>query len=293
MKPIKPVEINLKHYIGTVDDQDVMMTFSSPFPLMLAQRKITTIEKERHAVIAQPKLDGIRIRYDPRWKQLITRGNKQLECVGHILQAIKEQGLDHLDLDGELYCHGMEFDQINALIRSKSTEEKHLKLEFHIFDWSKHKSMIERAHFLRSLNLQKPLYFVDTRMILTQKGLQKYYDYCLNKGYEGIMLRNPMSNYAEGRTQNLRRLKPNPDSEAKLISFTKGTGKYAKTFGSLLLELPNGIQFKCAGLNDETRQRLHESQPIGETITFEHYGFTSNGVPRSPRYKGIRSDLNC
>jgi len=283
----------MKDYVETVDNQDFFATFTEPCPLTLAQRKITTIEKETRAVIAQPKLDGIRVRYEPRWGKLITRNNMEIECVDHILQAIKDQGLEKQEFDGELYCHGECFDDINRLVRGKTTEKEHLQLEFHIFDKMTYATMIERTRILRSLNLKAPLFFVDTRMILTQKGIKKYYDLCLKRGYEGIMLRWPNAYYAWGRTQNLRRMKPDYDTEAILVGFNKTSTRYASTFGSLILELPNGIQFNCAGLTDAQRQRIHADQPLGAVVTFEHSGFTKHGKPRFPRFKGLRVDIDA
>ncbi len=270
-----------------------MWTEETPFEPMLAQQKTTSIDKEKNPVIAQPKLDGVRAIYDPRWKQLFTRNGMQIECCDHIIEAIKVAGLELYPLDGEIYLHGLHFDEINQrLIADKTTDETR-QLEYHIFDWINWQPMLERLHRMRRWNLQAPLKLVDSRMLLTQAGIQKYYDYCLRMGYEGAMLRTPSARYKieGGRSRSLRKLKAIKDTEATIIGFTKGTGKNTKTFGSLLLRLPNGIEFKCAGFDDQTRQKLHQQQPIGTTVTFVHQGFTDNGVPRFPRYKGIRIDV--
>ena len=291
MKKPEPVQANLTELLNAKVEEAVWMEFHEPFDPMLAQKKPTTIELETKAVIAQPKLDGVRVIYDPRWKQLFTRNGLQIECCDHIVKAIADAGLANYALDGEIYVHGLAFDKINHLLTSPINTEETAQLQYHIFDWFNYRPMIERLHRMRSWSFKAPLFMVDTRMILTQKGIEKYYQHQLKKGYEGIMLRSPYADYKCNRTRALRRMKPVKDTEATLVGFSQGTGKNAKTFGSLLLRMPNGIEFKCAGFDDETRTRLHKTQPIGAVVQFTHQGYTINGVPRFPRFKGIRVDM--
>jgi len=97
-------------------------------------------------------------------------------------------------------------------------------------------------------------------------------------GGEGLMLHRDASGYVAGRSDDLLKLKPHEDADARVIAYLPGHGKYQGMLGALRLERPDGIQFNLGtGFTDE--QRRHPPA-IGSWITYTFHGTTGKGLPR-------------
>ena len=76
--------------------------------------------------------------------------------------------------------------------------------------------------------------------------------------------------------------------EAMVIAHIPGKGRNVGRLGSLLVELPDKIQFKIGtGFSDKERKN---PPPVGTIITFKYYGFFKSGRPRFPSYLRTRQD---
>ena len=106
-------------------------------------------------------------------------------------------------------------------------------------------------------------------------------------GGEGLMLRQPGSKYAVGRSLTLLKIKSFIDSEARVAGHEPGKGRHKGRLGALLAELADGTKFSVGtGFSDAERG----SPPaIGSTITFRYQELTDGGVPRFPSYVGVRA----
>jgi DNA ligase-1 len=105
-------------------------------------------------------------------------------------------------------------------------------------------------------------------------------------GGEGVMLRAAASPYQAGRSEQLRKYKRFDDTEAQVIGYNPGKGKYTGMVGSLKMELPDGSRFAIgSGLTDAQRRN---PPPVGSSITFKHHGWTRYGKPRFPVFWRIR-----
>ena len=81
-------------------------------------------------------------------------------------------------------------------------------------------------------------------------------------------------------------LKKKYDAEAIVIAHLVGKGKYKNILGAMLMEMPNGIQFKLgSGFSDELR---YNPPAIGTTVTYQYYGLTKNGKPRFASFLRMR-----
>ena len=92
--------------------------------------------------------------------------------------------------------------------------------------------------------------------------------------------------YETGRSDVLLKLKPYLDAEAKVIAHLPGKGKYAGKMGSLLVELPDGVQFKL-GTGFSDAERAHPPA-IVSTVRFIYQHKTKTGKPRFARFLRIR-----
>ena len=74
-------------------------------------------------------------------------------------------------------------------------------------------------------------------------------------------------------------------TEGKVVGYTKGTGRFASFVGSMRLVNRDGREFKCV-----PPDRMNPP-PVGSIVEVECLELTINGLPRHPRWKGLRTDL--
>lgn len=101
-------------------------------------------------------------------------------------------------------------------------------------------------------------------------------------GGEGLMLRQPASKYAVGRSHTLLKVKTFHDAEAVVVGHLPGKGRHKGRLGALQVQLPDGTDFSVGtGLSDQQREA---PPPIGAVITFRYQELTDAGVPRFPSF---------
>lgn len=170
--------------------------------------------------------------------------------------------------------------------------------------------------------------FNDTRVVLAPMhhidNLEALLDLeasYLLMGYEGVMLRSPMSPYKYGRAtvkeNYLLKLKRFADGEAEIIGFTEQmentnekktnalgrserssakAGKKGKdTLGTIIVRALNGryagVEFEIGtGFDDAMRHAIWHQQPsfLGELVTFKYQDIGGYDKPRIPVFKGFR-----
>ena len=102
------------------------------------------------------------------------------------------------------------------------------------------------------------------------------------------MLRKPDSPYTVGRSHDLLKVKTYEDAEATVIKYLPGSGKHTGRLGSILVGLPNGIQFAIGtGFSDKERDN---PPPIGSIVTFKYYGFYKSGIPKFASFLRIHEE---
>jgi DNA ligase-1 len=108
-------------------------------------------------------------------------------------------------------------------------------------------------------------------------------------GGEGLMLREPGSQYEAGRSTTLFKIKSFHDAEAVVLDHLAGEGRHKGRLGALAVQLPNGIQFSVGtGFSDAQRGN---PPAIGSTITFRYQELSDRGVPRFPSFVRLRNDV--
>jgi DNA ligase-1 len=102
------------------------------------------------------------------------------------------------------------------------------------------------------------------------------------------MVRRPDAFYLAGRSAEILKVKSFQDAEAVVVAHLPGSGRNRDRLGSLLVELPGGVQFRIgSGFSDAQREY---PPPIGEVVTFKHYGFYPSGIPKFPSFLRVRKD---
>ena len=108
-------------------------------------------------------------------------------------------------------------------------------------------------------------------------------------GAEGLMLHHQDALYKTGRSSDLLKLKTYQDSEARVIGYRPGKGKYQGMVGALVVKTPDGKEFAIgSGLTDALRQT---PPPIGAMVTYRYNGLTRRGLPRFARFLRVRQEF--
>jgi len=251
--------------------------------IQLASQYHSDIQIQNYLV--SEKLDGVRARWNG--ERLITRSGLTINTPKWFIQEFPSQ-----TLDGELWIGRNKFDQVSGIVRQKTVDnEQWKKITFNVFDLP-----LSKAPFLTRYNILQELFstqlspyivLIDQKELDSKKVLHDWLNVIEIKRGEGLMLHHKDSLYEHKRSKSLLKLKKIYDAEAFVVAHINGKGKYKGMLGAMLMEMPNGTQFKLgSGLSDA--QRVNPPA-IGAVITYQYYGLTKNGKPRFASYLRIRN----
>jgi DNA ligase-1 len=233
------------------------------------------------------KLDGVRAQWDG--KQLYFRSGRVVPAPAWFLAGLSAQ-----PLDGELWIARNRFEQLSGIVRRQIPLDADWRLvQYRVLELPHAPgSFTERIARLREIiaGTHTPwLKMVEQFHVADQAALQQTLNRVVAAGGEGLMLHRADAPYLTGRQDVLLKLKPWQDTEATVIGYTPGTGKYRDMTGALRVQLPDGKQFSIgSGLSDALR---HQPPAIGTRITFRYQALTRDGTPRFARYLRVREDF--
>jgi DNA ligase-1 len=260
----------------------------APPPLMLANVYRDEIPLVEYRV--SEKLDGMRGYWDGH--RLLTRG-------GEIVHAPPwfTAGWPDTPLDGELWIARGQFAQTVSIVRRLTPDDAAWrKLRFMAFDLPAHPGTFdERDTALQEVverTGQPWLRRVEQSRVATRHELQTMLKRVIQQGGEGLMLHRGASLYRAERNDDLLKLKPYLDAEARVAAHLPGKGKYAGMLGALEVESPDGLRFRLgAGFTDAER---HDPPPLGSWVTYRYNGVNEKtGIPRFARFLRVRADMDA
>ena len=263
--------------------------------------------------LASPKLDGVRALV--RDVVVLSRSLKPIPNR-HVQMMFGSPELE--GLDGELILgdptHPEAYRRTVSAVMSIDGEPD---VAFHVFDrWDRDYPYNEVA---LSYGLTIP---VCSTLIRTMEELEEYEVALLDKGYEGVMLRDPQSPYKFGRSTAkegyLLKLKRFADSEAEIIDFeelmhnqneviinetghtersTKQDGLLpAGTLGALVVrDIHSGVEFKIGtGFTAAERQKFWNLRATlrGALVKYQYFPTGSKEKPRFPSFQGFRHHID-
>eukprot|EP00659_Diplonema_papillatum_P017084 gene17084-26209_t len=251
------------------------------------------------------KLDGIRAYWNG--SNLFTRNGNSIQVPKGFKTEIRRH-FGSSKVDGELFAKNNCFQQTMSAVMRQTDPNPAWKLpcgtsvRFVVFDLHKLKMPFkERAKALATIAKQLRKAPAEARKFVTvhkysrlpKLGAAEFIDTELAKVLaeegEGLMIRNDTSEYVEGRSDQLLKVKSFEDSEALVTDWAEGTGRFLGLMGALRCRLHNGITFEVgSGLPDWKRFDFNDFR--GKVITIKHQGFTNLGVPRFPTFVGLRLD---
>jgi len=246
------------------------------------------------SVIVQPKLNGERCRGDNRsgdttlWSSELNSFNF---AVPHIVKQIKALGFP--EADGELYVHGMSFEDISSIVsRTVNLHPRYEDMEFHLFDTiTSNTAQLDRLKTLIDISKDFPpnIKLVPSRLAESFDDVLRIYDEYIEMSYEGIIVRHIGAPYIRRRSIYGMKFKPKKSDIYKVIGFKeeidKG-GKPKNRLGALLCIGDDDSEFSVgSGLTDHQRESfwaVRESLTQKNVkVSYQHLT-SSNGVPLFP-----------
>jgi len=242
----------------------------------------------------QPKLDGMRclaqisVNGDVK---LISRDGKTIENMDHIIQELSTIKKDII-LDGELYAHGLSFQENMKLIKKYRPGETE-QIIYNIYDIVSDYSFTNRFNntTFDILFNKNYIFIVDTYQIISEEELKQYHAKFLQEGYEGSIIRWGDAPYKiDGRSENLLKYKDFQDIAAKIIDIEPA--EQQSQWGVPVLEYNNKTFRAGTKMSHADREDLlnNKDQYIGKMGNIRFFEYTDDGIPRFPVMVGIHGD---
>ena len=233
------------------------LTAASKPELLLAQVYDDTVEVQQYWV--SEKLDGVRAYWDG--KQLISRGGNVIAAPEWFVADFPPQ-----QLDGELWLGRNKFaDTLSIVSKQLPVDAEWQQIRYYIFELPDAEgTFTERIEAMQRLvqkHNSRYLMLVPQFRIADNAALQAKLSELESNGAEGLMLHRQDALYTTGRSSDLLKLKTYQDTEAEVIGYRPGKGKYQGMVGALVVKTPDGKTFAIgSGLTDELRKT---PPPIG------------------------------
>ncbi len=243
--------------------------------------------------IIQPKLDGVRCRAVklPNDNFLLLSSEENIiYSVPHINEELNKLNLPFDELDGELYCHRMSFEQIvSRTSRTVNLHPDYKSIQYHIFDCVNEEPQINRTLAIKSLiGLSPHLKIVPFYLCNNLSEVMKTYDKILSLNYEGIIARHLNAPYVRKRSIYLMKFKPKKSDEYKIVGYNEEisiTGEPKNSLGSVLCTGSDGCIFKVgSGFTKQDREEYWKvkEELIGKICKVSYQHLTDKKVPRFP-----------
>jgi DNA ligase-1 len=279
---------------------------------MLASK--VELPKIVYPVLATPKYDGIRcLKVNGR---ALTRSFKPQPNL-YVRQLIERMLPD--GVDGELIVPGGTFQDTDSAFMTIKGEPR---FEYHVFDYVA--GSLEKPYCLRMTDLKslEQLSISWLRIVLPvhvsdEAQLLEYEARLLKEGYEGVILRSPMSPYKCGRSTAregyLLKLKRFEDAEAWVTGFEErmhnanpetkdafGRAEHSShkanmvpmgTLGALVVDRGDGVVFKIGtGFDDAQRKEIWANRHhyMSKLVKFKSQPTGVKEAPRFPVFLGWR-----
>ncbi len=290
------------------------------FECMLADDSKKHEKKMVGEVLVEPKLDGVRVvvicDVDKDEVKMFSRNGKELSNFPKIVQQFDEM-LDQMSesfvFDGEVMSD--DFQTLMREIHRKGgakTDDAILNV-FDCLPLEDFKegecglSITKRKQFLEDYNYGPNIKLVEyVKMNLSDEDGQKQFaDYnklCIDKGFEGIMVKPIGGVYECKRSSLWLKVKPFIEVSLSVIDVEEGTGRNVGKLGALIVEGTDGGKFiktnVGSGLSDTDREEFWRAKDklIGQVVEVRADAITQNQnatnewslrFPRFLRFRGF------
>jgi len=258
-----------------------------PLALLLAETYQPTKALPISAYWVSEKLDGVRAVWDGH--VLRYRSGRLVPAPAWFVAALPAE-----PLDGELWLGRDRFDELSAIVRkTQPVDQEWRQVQYMIFDQPGGEGdfTTRLAHLKQLLGGQSASFvqIIEQFRLQDAKALKARLQAVVHAGGEGLMLHRADALYRAGRSDDLLKLKPWQDAEARVVAIVPGRGRLAGAMGALLVETADGKRFRLgSGFSDRDRQAPPQ---IGAQVTYRYTSLTLKGLPRFPRYWRVRESF--
>lgn len=282
-----------KMRLGYFDTQDeAMEKGGADFLLpMLAKDFKKESKKVKFPCWVQPKLDGMRGLASEDFG-FMSRTGKAIDTLGHIVLG----GFDDNILDGELYAHGISFQENMKLIKKYRPEQTE-QVKYHVYDLISDLPFPQRYLKLHALvQGMDHIHIVHTARVDNLEQLNEYHQQFLAEGYEGTMVRHSDEGYqVNKRSSQLLKYKDFLDEAYECVDIIPSEARPEQGVVVCKMTTKAGTEetFNC-GMKFSHLQReqllKNKGEYIGEMAEIRFFEFTDAGIPRFPVCVGFRLD---
>lgn len=290
------------------------------FECMLAHDGANHEKKIKGVKLLEPKLDGVRcitvVDYAARTVVQYTRNGKVLENFSHITDSL----LTHIDdlgrsyvLDGEVVSDSFQalMKQVHRKDDVQSGDARLMLFDMiPLVEFKEGKSTLgqrRRSNLLRSFkhtfdkcgNIDViPQIEVNLDEMVGEVQFRAYNKDAIEKGFEGIMIKDPNAVYECKRSASWLKMKPFIEVSLTVLETEEGTGKNAGKMGALVCEgTEDGKLIKVnvgSGFTDEDRDEFWSCKVDGQVVEVRADAITQNQdgtyslrFPRFLRFRGF------
>lgn len=277
--------ISIVMHGAVIADACAQQAKPSPAPVMLANSYQRGVELSDYWV--SEKYDGVRGYWDG--KKLLTRGGEVIRVPAWFVKDWPDTAMD-----GELWAGRGNFPLAVSTVRMQVPDNiAWRKMRFMVFDLPAHKGVFDERlpalmHLVEKIDLPWVQAVRQVKVADHQTLLAMMHN-VVDAGGEGLMLHRGASLYCAERNDDLLKLKPFDDADARVIGYVPGKGKYQGQLGALVVETAQGVRFKLgSGFSDAERAA---PPAIGTIVTYRYRGLNQSGIPRFATFLRIRGDL--
>ena len=252
-------------------------------PMLAKTANLSSLE---YPVYFQPKLDGMRMLGGSTFQTY--RKNKEIETMGHIDLS----KLGDIVLDGELYAHGLSFQENMKLIKKERKES--VEVKYHVYDMpSSEGTFLERFSDLMYIGTQLDnVVVVPTTFADNEEELMEAHQKFIDDGFEGTIIRLDTATYEfNKRSSQLLKLKDFIDEAYEIVDIVPS--EKDPSIGIVHCVTEDGRTFGTgAKFSIEERQEflINKKDFIGKTAEIRFFEYTDAGLPRFPVFYGVRLD---
>jgi DNA ligase-1 len=290
------------------------------FECMLADDSKKHEKKMTGECLIEPKLDGVRVivicDVDKDEVKLFSRNGKELSNFPEINKQFDEmldQMSESMVFDGEVMSDDFQ-TLMREIHRKGGAKTKDAKLNlfdcmplYNFMDGSCVDPITERKKWLDQYEFGPNINVVESvRINLSDEDGQKQFaDYnkmCIDRGFEGIMVKPVGGIYECKRSTGWLKVKPFIEVSLKVVDTEEGTGRNAGKLGALIVEGTDMDKFiktnVGSGLTDEDRETFWKAKAklIGQIVEVRADAITQNQdttsewslrFPRFLRFRGF------
>ena len=291
------------------------------FECMLADDSKKHEKKMTGTVYVEPKLDGVRViticDVDKDEVRMYSRNGKELSNFPKILEqfdSMLDQMSESMVFDGEVMSD--DFQTLMREIHRKGgakTDDAVLNLfdclPLEYFKMGEYEmTLAKRKQILEDFNFGPNISRVEYVMmnLSEEDGQKQFADYnklCIDKGFEGIMVKPITGIYECKRSSLWLKVKPFIEVSLKVVDTEEGTGRNVGKLGALIVEGKDDGKFiktnVGSGLTDTDREEFWKAKDklIGQIVEVRADAITQNQdttsewslrFPRFLRFRGFQ-----